>query len=297
MLFFIINPVAGHGRSVRVMDKLCTVLNARGVAYDTAFSQRAGHTVDIARKAGAKGYDAIISVGGDGTLREILEGTYGSDTVLGVIPAGTGNDFIKSLGIPKDPIEALEIILNGHRRTVDAGKINRRMFLNVANLGFDAQVVETSQNIPLLRGLPAYFLATIITLFKLKLVRAELEHEDGSTTRHEVLLVAICNGAYYGGGFHVAPPARLDDGLLDVVLAERFSRLRVLSLLPSYIRGTHLKKNLRGLSHHTCTRLTIKTQEPVPANADGEGSKETALTIQVLPSAVTILAPGANNAG
>ena len=292
MLFFIINPVAGHGRSVRVMDKLCVYLNAQGVEYDTAFSLRPGHTVNIARKASTKGYDALVSVGGDGTIRELLEGMYGSGAVIGIIPAGTGNDFIKSLGIPKDPLEALKIILDGKRRTIDAGQINRRMFLNVANLGFDAQVVDTARRIPLLRGLPAYFLATIITLFKLKLVYIEIEHEDGAHTRHETLLVAVCNGAYYGGGFHVAPPAKLDDGLFDVVLAERFSRLRVLSLLPSYIRGTHLKKNVRGLSHYTCTRLTIRTQLPVPANADGESSYETALTIQVLPYAVTVLAPG-----
>ena len=291
MLFFIINPVAGHGRSVRVMDKLCAHLNVQGVEYDTAFSMRPGHTVNIARRASARGYDAIVSVGGDGTLRELLEGVHGSNAVIGVIPAGTGNDFIKSLGIPKDPLKALKIILEGNRRTIDAGKINRRMFLNVANLGFDAQVVNTAQRIPLLRGLPAYFIATIITLFKLKLVNIELEHEDGTATRHEILLIAVCNGSYYGGGFHVAPPARLDDGLLDVVLAERFSRLRVLSLLPSYIRGTHLKKNVRGLSHYTCTRLTIRAEAPAFANADGEMSVETALTIQALPSAMTVLAP------
>lgn len=291
MLFFIINPAAGHGRSVRIMDKLCTYLNAKGIEYDTAFSMRPGHTVNIARNAAAKGYDAIVSVGGDGTLRETLEGLHDTGCTLGIIPAGTGNDFIKSLGIPKDPLAALKVILDGERRTIDAGQINKRMFLNVATLGFDAQVVDTARRIPLLRGLPAYLIATIITLFRLKRRKVTIEHEDGTVTQHEILLIAVCNGRYYGGGFYVAPPAKLDDGLFDVVLAEKFTRLRVFLLLPRYIRGTHLKKKPRGLSHFTCRRIALRSKTFIPANADGEISYENAVTFSIREASVTVLVP------
>ena len=291
MLFFIINPAAGRGRSVRVMDKLCTYLNKQEIAYDTAFSMRPGHTVKIARNAAARGYDAIVSVGGDGTLRETLEGIQGFDCALGVIPAGTGNDFIKSLGIPKDPLAALKVILHGKRRTIDAGQINKRMFINVATLGFDAEVADAARKIPVLRGLLSYLAATLITLFRLKRRKVTIEHEDGTATHHDILLIAVCNGQYYGGGFHVAPPARLDDGLFDVVLAEKFSRLRVFFLLSRYIRGTHLKKKPRGLSHFQCKRLTLHAQTPTATNADGEISYESALTFAMREASVTFIVP------
>lgn len=294
MLFFIINPAAGHGRSVRVMDRLCTYLNAQDVQYDTVFSMRPGHTVKLARDAAAKGHEAVIAVGGDGTVRETLEGIQGFDCALGVIPAGTGNDFIKSLGIPKDPLAALKVILKGERRVIDAGRINKRMFINVANLGFDAEVADTARRIPVLRGLMAYLAATIITLLRLRRRKVTIEHEDGTVSRHDILLIAVCNGRFYGGGYQVAPPAKLDDGMFDVVLAEKFSRLRVFFLLPRYIRGTHLEKKTKGLSHCRCKRITIRASAPVPANADGEISYEDTLVFVLQEASVTILAPPKN---
>jgi YegS/Rv2252/BmrU family lipid kinase len=291
MLFFIVNPVSGHGRSLRIMDKLCKYLNAQGVEYKTAFSVRPGHIVKIARDAAAAGYETIVAVGGDGTIREALEGMHDTDSALGFIPAGSGNDFVKSLGIPKDPMAALNIILAGERRTIDAGQINRRMFLNSATIGFDAEVVARAQRLPALRGFASYFIATIITLLRLRRKRVTLEREDGAVSHHDVLLIAVCNGRYYGGGFKVAPQAELDDGLFDVILAEGFTRLRALRMLPKYVRGTHLNKPARGLSHFRCKSLKLRTHRPVTANADGEISMETELSFAVKPGAVHVVVP------
>ena len=291
MFFFIVNPVSGHGRALRIMNKLCDSLNDQGIEYDTVFSQQPGHTIQIAREAAAKGYETIVAVGGDGTIRETLEGMHGTKSALGFIPAGNGNDFIKSLGIPKDPMEALKILLANHCRTIDAGQMNRRMFLNSASLGFDAEVVTRAQRLPFLRGLLSYMTATIVTLIRLKLRTVTIEKEDGTSSRHQTLLIAICNGRCYGGGFKVAPEAKLDDGLFDVLLAEGFSRLRVLSLLPRYVRGTHLKKKIRGLSFFRCKRLTLHSPAPIPANADGEISTETDVVFTVCPGAVRVIVP------
>ncbi len=292
MIFFIINPAAGRGKSGKIMNELCTILNDKNVEYHTVFTHHKGHAVNLCRIGCEKGYDTIVAVGGDGTVREVVEGMRNHKHVkLGIIPTGTGNDFIKSLNIPKSPKIALDIILEGNTRVIDSGNIGKRMFVNIATLGFDAQVVACANNIPILSGFAAYFFATILTLFKLKCKPVTIEYEDGSTSTHNILLVAICNGKQYGGGYNVAPHAKLDDANFEVIIAENFSRWRVLRLLPKYVKGTYLDEDIKGISSFKCSSITLHAEEDSYFNADGELSKDKTLSFSINPSALIVLAP------
>ena len=143
MLIFVMNPTAGGGKAAAVMDALGRLLRQRGVAYEVLRTEAAGDGERLARQAAARGdCDAVVSVGGDGTAYEVASGMLDSGKPMGLIPCGTGNDFIKSLNYPKDPARALELVLKGQAKPVDLVTLNDRCFLNVSGTGFDVTVLQ-----------------------------------------------------------------------------------------------------------------------------------------------------------
>ena len=219
MYCIIYNPTAGAGRSAKAMQTVEQMLKERNVAFTVFETQYKEHAVTLARDAIGRGFDGIISVGGDGTLLEIAGAIHGSDETLGIIPAGTGNDFRVAVGVPKDPAQALEIILAGRKRRVDIGLLGEdRCFLNVAGTGFDVEVIKNTDKVrKRFTGGFAYFLGIFLSVFGYKSVNIDLTI-DGKTYRRSILLIAIANGRCYGGGLNVAPHADVADGLFNVVL-------------------------------------------------------------------------------
>ena len=225
MLTFIVNPAAGNQHALKVQSLLKQELDKRGIECRFVRTEKPGHATDLARQAAsADDCTGVVSVGGDGTAFEVACGLMNTGVPMGIIPAGTGNDFIKTVGLPKKPLDALEFILTHDARPVDVGGLNDRLFLNVCGTGFDVTVLDyTTAAKKYCRGLLPYLIGLIRGIAHYKPVYVRFT-ADGHTEEREVLICSIANGRFFGGGIAICPEASADDGLLDMVIAEHQPR-------------------------------------------------------------------------
>lgn len=281
MYYLIFNPTAGAGRSIKALQSVEQKLTDHNIKYEVVSTQYKGHALELAKQAIGKGYIGIISVGGDGTLLEVAEGLYGSSETLGVIPAGTGNDFRQAIGVPRDPVEALDIILKGYRMSVDIGLLNgEKCFLNVAGTGFDVDVIKNTNRVRrFLTGGAAYYLGIVLSIFRYKNANIRITM-NGQTYERTVLLIAIANGKSFAGGLQIGPDASVTDGLFNVVIINRLPKWRILIELPKLQRG-ELDK-MTTVEQFTCSNLKISSDHCHRFNLDGEiyGQTPTSFSIQ-----------------
>jgi YegS/Rv2252/BmrU family lipid kinase len=290
MYCIIYNPTAGAGRSLKVMHIVEQTLREKNVAFTVFETQYKEHAVSLARSAIGQGFDGIISVGGDGTLLEIAGAIHGSDEILGIIPAGTGNDFRVAVDVPKDPAQALEVILAGNRRRVDVGLLGEdRFFLNVAGTGFDVEVIKNTDKVrKRFTGGFAYFLGIFLSIFGYKSINIKLT-VDGKSFKRSILLIAIANGKCYAGGLNVAPDSKPDDGLFNIVLLNRMPNWRILFELPKMKKGH--PEMIPGCEKFSCRELIIDSDRPLRFNLDGEVYGNTPVRISVIPKALSVFCP------
>ena len=268
MIDIIINPVAGNGRSLKIGKEIEAVLNARQIPNRVHVTTEPLQATQLAKAAAENHSDTVLSVGGDGTAFEVACGLTGSDVPLGIIPAGTGNDFIKSLGTPKEPIAALDFILSHPPRAVDIGILNDRMFLNCCGVGFDVMVLDYSLKAKkYVRGLLPYLYGVIRTIFTYKPVDITYKVDGGPLTKASVLICSIANGKYIGGGIPIAPPASVDDGLFDLVTVDTVARWKIPFYLPGLMMGKVEK--FKVTKHTRCKKVTLIC-EKMRLNVDGE---------------------------
>ena len=194
-------------------------------------------------------------------------GLAGSDKPFGILPCGTGNDFIKTAGIPKDPMEALEIILRGESRPVDMGTVNGDLFLNVCGTGFDVQVLDHAESYKSrYRGLLPYFLGLLKAIAHYQPVHLKLKSE-GIEEEGDYLVCSVANGRYIGGGIPICPAADISDGKLDLVLVENVSKGR----LPFYLPGLMMSRILKfGITRHLLADEVSFEGRGIRVNVDGE---------------------------
>lgn len=225
MLTFIVNPTAGSGYALRQEEPIRLGLDAQGIAYRMLRTERPGHATELATAAAREPVcTGVVAVGGDGTAYEVACGLMGTRVPLGIIPAGTGNDFIKAVGIPRKPMEALAFLLSHMPRPVDVGSVNDRLFLNVCGTGFDVTVLEQTLSAKrYCRGLLPYLIGLVRGIFHYKPVHVRLT-VDGEEQVRDVLICSVANGRYIGGGIPICPDAKPDDGLLDLVTVENKPR-------------------------------------------------------------------------
>ena len=266
------NPAAGGGRGRRLGAQAAALLERHGLQVETVVSRGTGHLAEVAAAEAGRGRARLVAIGGDGTLSEVargLLGVTGADTLLGIVPLGTGNDFVKSAGLPRDWRSAcLRLAAGCTPRRIDAGRVNGRWFINGVGFGFDAAIAEATQRHKWLPGALGYA-AGLVDALRAGVGRPVCTLRwDGGEDRRAITLVAACNGQYAGGLFRLAPRAALDDGLLDLVWADALSRLQVLRHAPRVIRGTHESMPIAHLARST--RLTVESDRPLPAQADGE---------------------------
>jgi diacylglycerol kinase (ATP) len=271
----IINPVAGRGRATRVWEHLRReVAGVRG--WECATSQRVGHARELAQAAAGAGYECVVAVGGDGTVCEVASGVAHTMTALASIPAGTGNDSARNLGIPSHPLAAASLVLQGKPRRIDVGEIRTAQaascFVNVAGFGFDAEVAWRVNRIPRVVGGTAPYVAGVLqTLWRYRSPRVRINLGGADEERlvdRQAFLVAVANGASYGGGMLIAPEARPDDGLFDVCLVGDVTRLEVLRLVPRLYSGGH--RHHPSVEFFRCRELTADADQQVRCHADGE---------------------------
>ena len=280
----IINPAARRGKAKAIAETVLAELGRRSIAVDARYTDGPGHAADMARDLALSGAERVLCVGGDGTVSEVMSGVAGTETKVGVIPAGTGDDFARTLGLPKQPLPALETALGGRCRTLDIGYANDRAFVNAAGLGFDVAVLRAVLRYKrVVSGLAAYLLGVVDTLFHYRGVRIKLESADGDRSVHEALLVAVANGRFFGGGMCVAPPAIPDDGLFDVILVDRIPRWKVPFLLGFFVKGRHMGW---AIVHHSHCREIRITASDSSLQLDGEIFSEQSVRFRLRPGAV-----------
>ena len=286
MLTFIVNPAAGNGYALKIEQQVKAEMDRRGLACQFVHTEKPGHATELARgAASADGCTGVIAIGGDGTAYEVACGLMKSGVPMGIIPAGTGNDFIKTVRIPKRPMEALEFILTHDPRPVDVGGLNERLFLNVCGTGFDVTVLDyTLAAKKYCRGLLPYLIGLIrgIAHYKPVYVRFTV---DGHTEEREVLICSIANGRYFGGGIAICPEATADDGLLDIVIAEHQPRWKLPFLVPSLLMGRIDKFSFT--THKRCKTVELYSKG-MRLNADGEVSEVDEAKFSVLQGALTL---------
>lgn len=268
MYTFIVNPAAGNGYALKIEQQIEAVMQERNIPCEILHTAAPEHAMELARQAAAReGVQGVIAVGGDGTAYEVACGLLNTGVPLGIIPAGTGNDFIKTVDIPKKPMEALERILQGKPRPVDVGKLNQRMFLNVCGTGFDVQTLEyTLAAKKYARGILPYLIGLIRAIFTYKPVHVAFT-VDGETQERDVLLCSVANGRFIGGGIPVCPDAKPDDGLMDMVIVETKPRWQIPFYLPGLLLGRidHFKVT----THKRCKEMRI-VSKGMRLNVDGE---------------------------
>jgi diacylglycerol kinase (ATP) len=286
------NPAAGNGRSHRLAARAVALLERHGLQVEAVFSSGPGHLVEVAASEAERGRARLIALGGDGTLSEVAHGLLsvpGAETAMGIVPLGTGNDFVKSARLPRDWREACRRLAGGFSpRRVDAGRVNGRWFINGVGFGFDAAIARATLRHKWLPG-PLGYAAGMLDALCAGVGRPVCRLRwDGGEDRRAVTLVAACNGQFAGGLFHLAPGAELDDGQIDVVWADALTRLQVLRHAPSVMRGTHERL---AVTHRARTaRLEIHSDVPLPAQADGEllGAELDHLLIELVPGALRL---------
>ncbi len=268
MIDVIINPVAGNGHAGRMGQKVMEILKSRRIDCNDYYTTSPGHASSLAKEAALRGADTVLAVGGDGTAYEVASGLVHTKTALGLIPAGTGNDFVKTIHIPKSPLEALDYVLSHKPRPLDMGRINDQLFLNVCGTGFDVSVLEYSLKAKkLVRGLLPYLYGVIRTIFSFKPVKMHIEIDRETTLEGSFLQCSVANGRYIGGGIAISPTSLVDDGLLDVVVVKAIPNWK----MPLYLPGLLLGKvhTFPETSHYRCSHVHINAPG-MHLNVDGE---------------------------
>lgn len=298
-IILIFNPAANKGMAGRLEASLKKVLD--GWEYCTWHrTTKAGGGREIAQKAVSSGCDRIIAIGGDGTTAEVINGMLsshsGNQAILGIVPVGSGNDFAGGLGISTNPKEALVRALGTKTRVVDIGTLQTDHadiyhWINVVGIGFDAVVDIHTRNMPVFSGFWLYFISALKTILQNHNPYQFIGRMDDNAFERRFLMLIISNGRREGGGFRIAPRAKLNDGLLDYVGVHEISRLRMLMTLPYFLKGT--QERLPYVESGSLKQLEIKTDRPMQIHADGEiiagfDSTKTSLKIGILPGAIQI---------
>lgn len=240
MFAIIINPVSGRANE-QFAKKLVALIEAKGETAKVFATECEGDATSKARQALAEGYTSIVGVGGDGTLSEIVEGIGGKDATLYIVPCGTGNDFARAFGLPKDPVEAFRAQLEGEPHAYDCLTVNGRPFLNIGGSGFDVEALRKTEELKAIYpGEKAYTKAVLEVLTKYKPSEIEMTIDGGAPTHERCTIIEMANGRFFGGGMLVAPGSRADDGLIDVVVVDIVPRWAIPFLLPLFSKGWHV---------------------------------------------------------
>mgnify|MGYP000908863069 FL=1 len=281
-ILFIINPIAGGGKAEKLKPSIKKYMENVGLEYDIQLTKGPKDAIELGKSGIVKGYNTIVAVGGDGTVNEVAIGIIESGKGnLGIIPSGTGNDLARTLEIPFELEKALDIIIEGNKKEIDIGLVNNNLFLNIASIGLDSEVVKNTEKIKKrIRSKIAYGVGVINTLFKFRGKRVILEIDDHLIDR-DISLVAVGNGKYYGGGFKILPMAIAEDGYFHVIVVNKASRIKLLVLFPSILFGKHTKfKNM--VQVFKAKEIKVITEDKTYLNVDGEIydiEKETVFTI------------------
>jgi diacylglycerol kinase (ATP) len=289
--FVILNPAAS---SVKDIDALVErIRNLPGA--EVCITTKAGAAMQSAKTALRKGYDMIVAAGGDGTLNEVVNGIRedASTVVLGLIPLGTGNDFARTLDLPTDIDEAIDLLLAGHTRAIDLVRVTsdvRRYFVNVSAGGFSGLVDEKlTPEMKKTWGPLAYLRSAAAALPELRAHRTTVSLGNAESLTLNLFDVVIANGRYVGGGMRIAPEASIDDGLLDIILMQVRAPAELALLAAQVALGNHLSSD--AIVFRRAAKVTVKSRPRMWFNVDGEIVGNKPAKFEILPRALQFVVP------
>ena len=306
---FIVNPVSGKAdASLTLVPRIVAACAKADVEYEIRLTDHPGHAEELARAEAEQGTPVrLYACGGDGTLNEVLRGACGyANAAVGCVPCGSGNDFIRNFGERSQFLD-LDAQLAGSEQPIDLMSTNAGLCASICAVGLDAQVaygIPKYRRMPLCGGSMAYLLSIAESLCGRLGHRLAIEL-DGETLKEECLLVALCNGTTYGGGFNAAPEADLQDGLMDVIIVRKVSRLRIAGILGVYKKGTHLQngkvvpsvKDIVIYRRARRAKLRCLDGRDIIAAVDGEGTPTREVTVQMMPRAGRFVLPQGTTVG
>ncbi|MDQ0815126.1 diacylglycerol kinase (ATP) [Streptomyces sp. B3I7] len=286
----VVNPTAGGSTAAAALLKVARPLREAGAELETEYSRSLSHAQELARLAGERGR-VVLAVGGDGIAGGIGGALSGTGTVLGLVPAGRGNDFARALGLPTDPADLARVLLHHDPRPVDTVEIesavhHRTVVLGSVYAGVDALANRHANHAALLRGAASYYAGGLRAVATWRPARYHVT-VDGEEHAHHGYTVVAANSPYYGSGRLIAPDARVDDGLLEVVMISHAPRRLFFALMRELRTGAHVNRLevrvLRG------REIRIEADRAVPYGADGEVEATLPVTARVLPGALSVL--------
>ena len=287
-VLFVYNPISGSRRLIPVLPIIEKFTNRDLYDYSIASTDHKGHATELAREYALKGYDAVIAVGGDGTVNEVGCGLIGTDTALGIIPCGSGNGLARHLGVSMDPFKAVKWLDKSVYTTIDYGTINDHPFFCTCGVGFDATVSERFSNAGS-RGMLTYLESILKEIATYNNQLYKLSFDDSSET-FECFIVTCANAGQWGNNAYIAPTASLQDGLLDVVVIHPFTPIDA-PLLAFQLFNKLLDKN-DNVTIRKASRLTITRENEGPAHYDGDPClKGKEIHYEIVPAALHVRVP------
>ncbi|WP_345948766.1 diacylglycerol kinase family protein [Mucilaginibacter sp. PAMB04274] len=282
---FVINPVAGGKSKDHVPPLIQQHLDKKAIDHTIVFTEEAGHAHWLAKEACAT-YDAIIAVGGDGTVNEVASAVVNSKAALGILPFGSGNGLSRFLGIPMDTVKAIQNINNFKVELIDAGQINGQWFFNMAGMGFDAHISQVFAR-QKTRGFITYFKAAIKEIISYKSQQYQLTI-DGKAYNRDAFMLSFANSSQYGNNAHVSPKASVQDGLLDVCVIKPFPLYRFpemgLRMFTKTADTSSFVEIIRG------KEIRVSRNAPGPAHLDGEPQTLGAdAEIKIMPLSLNVI--------
>jgi YegS/Rv2252/BmrU family lipid kinase len=288
----LVNPASAHGRTLKLLPVIEQELDERRIPFRVERTRGLEDGIERALQA-VEADEVPVVISGDGLVGAIGGAMAGSETPLGIIPGGRGNDLARVLGIPDDPLAAVAVLAAGESRRIDVGEANGKHFLGIVSVGFDSECNRLANEVTIIRSNLVYVYSLFRTLLTWKPARFTIRSES-ERIRTSGYSISVANNSTFGGGMRIAPEAELDDGLLDVVTVGEVGKLRFVANLRKVFNGTHVDDE--QVRMFRASRVEITASRPFPVYADGEHLTELPVSVRVLPHALSVLAPAAAEA-
>lgn len=289
---FIINPTAGNGKALRYKSIIEDYFKDKNEKYDIEITERPGHAIEIVSNYDYSEECRVYSIGGDGTLNEVINGLIDKNASLGIIPAGSGNDFVRSYLEDDNFKDILKRTIEGKSKDIDIGCINNKYFINISAVGFPADVNKNAKAFKKKRIIPgplAYIFGAIVSLFKFKYPKIKFII-DGIELDEEMFLVALANGKYYGGGIILAPDAEISDGELEFYGVKKSNPYKIFKYLMAFLFGKDIR-SIKETYYYKCKSLKIISEKEIISNIDGEIIESNEFDFDIVPKGIKLIIP------
>jgi YegS/Rv2252/BmrU family lipid kinase len=286
-LALLVNPASAHGRSLKLLPGLERELDELRIPFRVERTRGLEDGVERALRA-ADADEVPVVISGDGLIGAVGGALAGSETPLGIVPGGRGNDLARVLGIPAEPQAAAAMLAAGRTRRIDVGEVNGKRFLGIVSVGFDSEANRVANETQFLRGNLVYAFAALRTLVRWKPARFTVRVDD-ERYRFTGYSVSVANNRAFGGGMFIAPDAELDDGCFDIVAVGEVGKLKFVGNLPKVFKGTHVEEE--QVSVFRARHLELTASKPFPVYADGEHLSDLPASLRVLPRALSVVVP------